>query len=472
MRSYILFVFVLIPILFPACPKEPEKDSLELVSLDLRAAVPEGTEVNVPSDFAGMCHGGYDDNLVREYAMLDEMNVAWLHRDFSWSGIERTEGNFDFSRYDDYVLRAQAAGKKVMGMLLYDVGWVHTKHDNPSGRKIWPNEIPDFCNYAVKTVERYNGQNAEINNAKVDIWIIWNEPDLAPRFWSDPKVDPNAMVDFFALTKATAEAIRNLDREKGTNTALAGGAFTAIASDAWIEGFFEYEDGAIKDLLDGVAYHPYSPGPVSSASFVNIFKNKVAPYGFADKIWLNEMGYPTYSEKGAIPSGRYGTDQYEGDMPEVVAKSFALLAVMGARNVTWYHLFDRPNRKNNDSEDWFGLVWQKSTDDWIIKGGYWAYALCAGHLPGKTYKKLNFPGSVRSDIQTYYFEGDDGRRTLLVWNTSPLETLNVKVSFNGSNHQVWNVETGQSVAIDKTSTHTVHPVNKSQQTLLFFTWEN
>jgi hypothetical protein len=117
------------------------------------------------------------------------------------------------------------------------------------------------------------------------------------------------------------------------------------------------------------------------------------------------------------------------------------------------------------------LIRKKRDNKRIKKGGYWAYALCAQHLPGKTYKQLNFPDSVRSDIQTYYFEGTDGHRTLLVWNTSPLETLNVNVNFNGSNHKIWNVETGLSTAIGKTSTHTVPPINKYQQTLLFFTWD-
>jgi hypothetical protein len=295
MRRFFPLVVVLLPILFLSCEKEPGTDTSDLVTLDLRGTVPQqGATVHIPADFAGMCHAGYSNNLAREYPMLEEMNITWLHRDFSWSSIEPSEGNFNFSGFDDYVKRANAAGKKVMGMLLYDVGWVHTKYSNPSSdRRIWPNEIPDFCTYAKKTVERYNGQNVENNNAKVDAWLIWNEPDLAPRFWTDPKDDPNAIEDFFELTKATAEAIRDLDDEKGTTTTLIGGIFTAIASEKWVEGLFEYENGVIGDLLDGVAYHPYSPNPVSAMYVVNDFKSRVAPYGFADKIWINEMGYPT-----------------------------------------------------------------------------------------------------------------------------------------------------------------------------------
>ncbi|MDR0290707.1 MAG: beta-galactosidase, partial [Treponema sp.] len=454
MQKFLPFALIMLPLLFMSCPKETEAD-FSGVSLDLRTAVIGGTAVNVPSDFAGMCHAGYSNNLEREYAMLDEMNVVWLHRDFSWSSIERNEGEFNFSGFDAYVQKANAEERKVMGMLLYDVGWVHTKHGNPGDRRIWPNEIPDFCNYAVKTVERYNGLNGY---GKVDAWLIWNEPDLAPRFWTDPKSDPDAIVDFFALTKATAEAVRALDAEKGTNTTLIGGVFTALSSDAWVKGLFEYEDGAIKDLIDGVAYHPYSPLPIGAANVSMSLMERVAPYGFAGKVWINEMGYPTYSERGPIPSGRYGTDQYEGDMPEVVAKTFTLLAVAKVRSLTWYHLFDGANRKDSDSEDWFGLVWRKNDDEWIKKGGYWAYSICAQHLPGKQYQSLTFSGSVPEDIETYYFAGDNGSRALLVWNSNPVQAVEVQASFNGSNHRLWNVETGESESVDKTSTHKLNPI--------------
>jgi hypothetical protein len=156
-------------------------------------------------------------------------------------------------------------------------------------------------------------------------------------------------------------------------------------------------------------------------------------------------------------------------MPELVAKTFTLMASIGARNLTWYHLFDGAERRNNDSEDWFGLVWRKSPEEWIKKGGYWAYALSAQHLPGKSCHKLSVSSST--DIQAYLFEGDDGRRTLLVWNNNPLETFNVNVSFKGTHHQLWNVETGEPTTTGPSSTHTVYPINTYQKTLLFFTWQ-
>ena len=220
-----------------------------------------------------------------------------------------------------------------------------------------------------------------------------------------------------------------------------------------------------------ISFHPYSPHPSISTRYYNTFKQKVEALGFTGKFWVNEMGYPTYPERGNMPNDRQGTDQYEGNMPEVAAKTFTLMATTGARNLTWYHLFDGANRNLNDSESWFGLVWRKSDSEWIKKGGYWGYAVCANNIPGKTYKQLNFPSSVNPDLHNYYFEGADGSRTLVVWNNNPLETMDVRIVLPGSNHKLWDVETGESVNIGATSTHTLYPMNTYQKTLVFITWQ-
>jgi len=424
--------------------------------------------VYVPEDFAGMCHSGYSSNLEKEYGMLNEMGVIWLHRDFSWSSIQPKEGEWDFSQFDNYVAQGNAENKKIMGMLLYDVKWVHDKFGNPDERKISQEELPYFVEYAKETVKRYNGKNG---HGKVDVWLIWNEPDLTPtRFWKGTKEE------FFNLTKETAKAIRELDQQEGTTTILIGGVFSLLVLDdaKWITGLFE--SGAMSQV-DLISVHPYGVSPTMSASLFKRFKDKVASYGFSDKIWVNEMGYPTYSQRGDFVfdpagGGRYGTDQYEGDMPDVAVKTFVLLAAAGAKNLTWYHLFDGATRDNKNSENWFGLVWQKTNDDWERKGGYYGYAISAANIPGKTYKeKTFFSGSVSDKIQSYYFQGDDGKHSLVVWNTHISKEAEVTITLKGNNHKLWNAKTGESTPINATSTYTLFPPNKDQQNLVFITWE-
>jgi hypothetical protein len=452
MRKHTLFIFVLITALFLSCPaEEPDSSPISLA---------------IPADFAGMCHSGYSSNLDREYGILNEMGVVWLHRDFSWSSIQRESEKdkppeeWNWTNFDSYVARANAENKKIMGMLLYDVDWVHDKFNHAHERRIWAEELPDYVNYAVETVKRYNGKNG---HGIVDAWYIWNEPDQDTRFWLGTKDE------FFALTKETASAIREMDTQEGTTTTLIGGVFSPLVlnDDKWISGLFT---SAAMKQVDFISFHPYSITPASSMNFFNIFKQKVAPYGFADKIYVNEMGYPTYSERGIIPPGRMGTDQYEGDMPEVVTKTFVLLATAGARNLIWYHLFD--GAKRTDSESWFGLVWRKDDDNWIKKGGYWGYSLCAKNIPGKTYKeKRFFSGTVPDNIQSAYFEGSDGKHTLIVWNTSISRNAAVTITLNGSNHKLWDVKTGLPTDTAKTFTYTLYPAYSDEQNLLFFTFE-
>jgi hypothetical protein len=74
-------------------------------------------------------------------------------------------------------------------------------------------------------------------------------------------------------------------------------------------------------------------------------------------------------------------------MPEVAAKTLTLMAAAGVHSLTWYQLFDGPDRDIGDSEDWYGLVWRKSDSEWVRKGGYWGYAIAANNIPGKTHRQ-------------------------------------------------------------------------------------
>ena len=471
MNKGALFVIGCIAVLFVACPDKP--DTTDVVTIDFRNAVVQpGSEFRIADDFTGFCHSGYSGNLDREYEMLRELGVSWIHRDFSWNSIQpdnENQWNFDGSignrtNFDSYVKRANDEGVQIIGMLLYSVDWVHEKFGWTPERRIREEQIPYFVEYAVETVKRYNGKPG--SEGFVDAWFIWNEPDLQPRFWT------GTHEEFFALNKAVAEAIRKLDAAEGTHTTLVSGVFTAMVTVNvdWVHGLFEH--GGM-DLVDGIAFHPYSYGAAGTRIFTELFRQLVTPYGFADKMWLNEVGYPSYPEKGPIPPGRNSLiDQYEGNMPEVVTQTITVMAATGAKNFAWYNLFDsRPERDIANPSHWHGLIWQKSPDEWVRKGGYWGYALCAQHIPGKMYKKLDFPGkSIPSHIQSHYFAGDDGSRTLVLWNTHPLITQDVRISLGGSNHRIWDLATGESAPLSQTSTHKLHPPNTYQQTTIFVTW--
>jgi hypothetical protein len=444
MRRYSLLLF-LGALVFSSCPTEGGGDfSMARIARS-----------DIPIDFMGMVHAGSRLNeSADEYALLDDLGVEWMLTDFSWNVIEPSDNDWKWDRFDDYVAGAEPHGKKILAILDYDVKWIHDSSHNTANdrftdgvehRYIAPNEVPYFCDYVKETVKHYKG--------KVDAWCIWNEPNLNPRFWR------GTMEEFFYLTTEAAKAIREVDPE----AFIIGGALNILANEDWVRGLFT--SGAMEQI-DAVAYHPYMTGAGPTANVFKTFKKNVSEYGFEDKIWVTEVGYPTY-ETPPRPSGRYGTDIHEDKMPETVMQTIVLLTANGAQRIFWYHLFDPSSQNNGDSEDWFGLI----KNDFTWKKGAVAYQLAAKNIPGttcKTPERYDVPNSIES----YYFEGSDGKHCLVVWNNAGVAPKKVQVYLPGTNQKVYNLESGEATPIKTTSTYTLKSKDGVNHFIQFFTWEN
>jgi beta-glucosidase/6-phospho-beta-glucosidase/beta-galactosidase len=183
----------------------------------------------IPGDLMGMVHAGSRyDKATDEYGLLDRLGVQWMLTDFSWSNIEPSENSWNLDAYKTYAENGKSHGKKILAILDYDTGWLHSGYNGPIIRG--EAEIEKFCTYVKATVGRYKDQ--------VDAWCIWNEPNLQPRFWANR--DSSGLIDgnearnaFFELTKAAAEAIREVDPA----ACIIGGAFNPLASEAWVREF-------------------------------------------------------------------------------------------------------------------------------------------------------------------------------------------------------------------------------------------
>jgi hypothetical protein len=275
---------------------------------------------------------------------------------------------------------------------------------------------------------------------------------MSDHFWS------GAPKDFFILHKAAAAAIREADPQ----AVIAGGALNPGAvNDVWVRGLF---DSGAMDGIDFFAYHPYGNNAEESLQKYIQFRDYTAKYGFENRIWITEVGYPL--DKGP---GGYASKVREEFMPETTVKTITLLAAAGAQKIFWYEMFDYgKNSRPSDSEAWFGLV---DFDTFAKKGGGQAYQLCAKNFPGKTlrHNAIDLSG-VSSSIAAYYFEGADGKCALVVWDNKPPRTGQIIVTLNGTNRQVWNIATGESVSIEENSAHTLQ--RGAGNSLRFFTWES
>jgi len=385
----------------------------------------------IPADFSGIVHAG-GTRTQKEYAYLEHIGVSWVLQTFYWSSIEPEQDEWDFLEYDAFVDRAKAAGIKVLGVLAYDNRWIHDDRD--THRYIPPQRLPDFLRYSQKTVEHFRG--------RVDAWCIWNEPNF--NFWNGTDEE------FFELARQTADAIREIDSE----VILLGGAFNRGVfglPEKFIRGLFE--SGAM-DKTDAVAFHPYELNPVRTRLLYEQFRKIVADYGFGDKIWVTEVGYPT--------GGLYPTKIREKKFPEYVIKTWVLLAVSGSNKLFWYQMFDPFRRSGGNSEDFFGLV--RSRWDYTSKGAE-AFRLCAKYLQGsicyaQESRRDGFPKSVRA----FWFNGDGGG-ALVLWNEgSGLKQIRLRLS--GTDHARHDPVSGSASPIQAEITV------KAGKMPVFITWQD
>ena len=349
-----------------------------LIFLSACASSPPGP-LAIPADIAGIVHAG-ETNSPEEYALLDRMGTSWLLTTFYWSRVEPADDQWYFDAYDKYVDTAQAAGKKIIGVLAYDVGWLH--ENGKSRRYVPPDKLHFFLDYVQQMATHFQG--------RVDAWCIWNEPNFT--FWTGSRDE------YLLLARMAADALREIDPD----VTLLGGAFNRGflgLPKAYIRGLFE--SGAM-DRADAVAFHPYELNPVRVTRLYNKFSALVGEYGFADRIWVTEVGYPTgvlYSEK---------------KFPALVVKTFVNLTVSGVQKIFWYQMFDPVNDSGG-----FGLV--RSENDHTSKGAE-AFRLCALHLAGTTYRPdlplRDSPSRrdrVPNSLRAFCFEKPEGGGTLVLW---------------------------------------------------------
>jgi len=375
------------------------------------SSAPSGPVV-IPEDFAGIVHAG-QTNTPQEYALLDRMGASWILTTFYWSRIEREEGKWNFENYDKYVDTAKAADKKIIGILAYDVSWIHK--DGKSRSYIPPDKVHLYLNYVRQTAEHFKG--------RVDAWCIWNEPNFL--FWKGSRDE------FLSLARQAADALREIDSE----VILLGGAFNRGIfglPTAYIKGLFE--SGAM-DKADAIAFHPYELNPNRTARLFLEFRAQTAKYGFEDRIWITETGYPT--------AGWYPTSVSEKNFPAYIVKTFVGLAINGAKKILWYQLFDPQDRSKKDSEDHFGLV--RSKDDYTSKGAE-AFRLCAVYFSGATYRpELPLRENLPNTLYSFYFEQPSRGRTLVLWKDGKAISLMLQASENGYTRH--DIVTGNAEAI-------------------------
>ncbi|MDR1792065.1 MAG: hypothetical protein LBR36_01275 [Bacteroidales bacterium] len=341
-------------------------------------------KIEIPTDFAGMVHAGHTKTPA-EYHFIDEMGISWVLTTFYWGSIEHKEGVWDFASTDAFVDSARSYSKKIIAVLGYQTDWIYPQ--GGSKKYISPAHIPDFVNFVEKTVSRYKG--------KIDAWQIWNEPNFK-MFWKGSKED------YLALTAAASAKIQQIDPQAKV---LMGG-FNLLGYGKYLQSLF---NSNLMTSGRAASFHPYNATPLWSAGIFDNFAKRLNKNHFQGEIFVTEVGYPT--------GGWYPSKVGDKKLGAYIVKTLTLLAIRGVRVACWYQLFDPDPQKRNksNSEDYFGLAFHNYT----YKQGAKAYPACVKNIAGKTYiPQYQAFTNIPKSVSTFYFEGNDGTKTLILWKKS------------------------------------------------------
>ncbi len=270
---------------------------------------------------------------------MRDVGARRLRIDISWARVEATRGHYDWTDIDRVVLRARAAGFKVLGVLGYEPAWAH--HTSYAASL----DPSAFASFAAAAARRYAG--------RVSAWELWNEPNSG-RFWS-PGPDPEA---YARLVAETAPHVRAEDPSaKVVVGALAPGVDAADGSELSPETFLGrfYDALPRSGLFDAVSVHPYSypamPGDEESwNTFARLpdLHDVMVRAGDGDlPLWLTEYGAPTGHSLRAVSPRR------QARMLVAALRQARQLAFVGP---IFVYSYQDAGADNGDLEHNFGVV--------------------------------------------------------------------------------------------------------------------
>jgi hypothetical protein len=220
-----------------------------------------------------------------------------------------------------------------------------------------PTNPADFASFAAAAVRHFAPMG-------VNVWEIWNEPNLA-QFWS-PRPDVAA---YTRLLVGAHDAIKAVDPSAtvltgGLSPAVDAGDGSTISPISFVRGM--YGAGA-KDKFDAVGIHPYSfpfmpmdPTTTGWNTFIRmpLVHDIMAAQGDgAKKIWMTEFGAPTGTNRDAVTEAKQAqiiTEAYRairqwpwagplfwyaprdsGTDPANRDENFGILRADGSRKASW-----------------------------------------------------------------------------------------------------------------------------------------
>lgn len=287
----------------------------------------------------------------RSYNAMRRAGADWHRLEIKWSVVDRCNGTYDWSVYDDDVAVAARRGIKTLATLAYS-----PRCRRPPGRSDkWG---PDtrrrqaaYAAFARATARRYRG--------RVSAYELWNEPNVA-MFWR-PAPD---VANYVALVKSAYARIKAVDPSVPVlagATAPAPNGSNRIDEVTFVRRAYAY---GVAGSFDAWSHHPYSAPfrpsgthPENSwfqmcCGAPSIRSTMDANGDTGKRIWGTEFGAPT-NRVSAVEQAAQIREAY------TVWRSYPWTGVLFAYTL----------RDDRFSGDTFGLL----RADWTPKPAFAAY---------------------------------------------------------------------------------------------------
>ncbi|GAA3406937.1 S-layer homology domain-containing protein [Paenibacillus hodogayensis] len=218
-------------------------------------------------------------NKPEEADLIAKAGFRTVRDELQWHKVEKQQGRFDFARHDGWVNKLSENGIKIIGTVNGNAGFYGGLAGTAESFKYGPKtleELDAISQYAYELASHYKG--------KVDVFEIWNEPNLVG-FWM-PAANVN---DYAVLVKRVASAIRKANPDAVIIAgSVANQQGTAFLNDMLERGVYPY--------IDAISYHPYiwpEDPDATYAAKLDSYANTLKNYGRWKDLYVTEINWHT-----------------------------------------------------------------------------------------------------------------------------------------------------------------------------------
>ena len=346
----------------------------------------------------------------RDLDLIAAAGFKFVRMDFTWAGIERKHGEYDWSGYDELTTNLEHRGLRAIYILDYSNPLYEEEVTSPnpiSGQQHkttaspqHPESVAAFAKWAGAAAKRFRGRNL--------IWEIWNEPNI--HFWQ-PKPD---VQQYIALAQATAKAVREGDPRAIIVGPVISGFDPTFMEKCLASGALEY--------LDAVSVHPYrdykKPPESATADYAKLREliERHAPAGRKNEIPIlsGEWGYATHTKGLPLETqAAFAARQQLANLLNGVPLSIWY---------DWKNDGDDPNEREHN----FGTVWP----DLKPKPAYVAIQTMTRELNGYRIARRYDTGDANTFVLVLTNATEETR--LAAWTLGGRQTVNLETSLTAN----------------------------------------